>query len=97
MENGIQIVIMAAAGSGKTTIAQEVVDGLRNLGFAVKWDVKPDYKTEQEARKTGLERLERIEAISDKATIVVKEMQVKKDFNVSLNYRVEGYIKKKGE
>ena len=85
---------MGAAGSGKTTVAQEVVEALRNQGFAVKWSIKPDYETERDATKTGFERLKRLEAVSDKTTIVVKEMLIKSDFNASLNYRVEKYTKK---
>jgi adenylate kinase family enzyme len=95
MDNGIQIVIVGAAGTGKTTVAQEIVDTLRNLGFSVKWDVKPDHNTEQEARKEGIERLRSIESVSDKSPIVVKEVQARKDFNASLNYRVQEYTNKK--
>lgn len=89
--NTIQILVTGSAGSGKSTIEQEIVDALRNLGFAVKWDVKPDYENELTARKEGLVRLDRIEAVSDKTTIVVKGVNVKKDINESLNYRIKGY------
>lgn len=93
--NGIQILITGSAASGKTTISQEIVDALRNLGFAVKWGVKPDYKSEQDARYTGIDRLKRLDAVSDKTTIVVREITAKKDINSSLNYRVDQYIKPK--
>lgn len=95
MENTVQIIVMGTACSGKSTVSQEIVDALRNLGFAVKWEVKPDYDTELEARKTGLDRLNRLDVISDRATIVVKEVNVKKDFNELLNYRVEDHMTKK--
>jgi len=87
----IQIAIMGTLGSGKTTISQEIVDALRNMGFAVKWDVKPDYNSESDARKTGMERMNRLEAVSDKTTVVVKCVNVKKDINASLNYRTSQY------
>jgi Ni2+-binding GTPase involved in maturation of urease and hydrogenase len=89
--NAIQVVVMGSPGSGKSAIEQEIVDALRNLGFAVKWDVKEEHGTEQNARKDGLERLNRIESVSDKAAIVVKGLNVKKDINESLNYRVRNY------
>lgn len=91
--NAIQVMVMGSAGSGKSTVEQEIVDALRNAGFAVKWDVKPDHQTETSARKEGMERLNRIEAVSDKTTIVVKGVNVKKDINESLNYRVNQYNK----
>lgn len=87
----IQIAIMGTAGSGKTTISQEIVDALRNMGFAVKWDVKPEFNSEGDARRTGMERMKCIEAVSDKTTIVVKSVNVKKDINASLNYRTSKY------
>lgn len=95
MENEIQILVMGSIASGKSTIAQEIVSALRNQGFDVKWEVKPDYETEEQATKEGTERLNRLEAITNKAIIVVKEVQVQKDFNASLNYRVKEYTKKK--
>jgi len=84
---------MGSAGSGKTTVEQEIVDALRNLGFAVKWNVKPDYKSEGEARRNGMDRLNCIDAVCEKTTVVVKGVQVKKDINDSLNYRVQSYNK----
>jgi molybdopterin-guanine dinucleotide biosynthesis protein len=95
MDNSVQIQIIGSSSSGKSTITQEVVDALRNLGFAVKWDVKPDYNNELEARKHGVNRLNCLEAATDKTTIVVKEINVNKDINASLNYRVESYTAKK--
>ena len=95
MENGIQIVIMGPPASGKTTVAQEMVDKLRDLGFAVKWDVKPDYESESKARKAGLNRLNRLEAVMEKTPIIVKEIITKRDFNASLNYRVSDYVEPK--
>ncbi len=95
--NGIQIQIIGALGSGKTRVAQEIVDTLREKGLAVKWDVTPDYKSESEARLSGVDRLNALENVSDKSTIVVREIEVKKDFNASLNYRVDNHMPKKGE
>jgi len=63
MEKKIEIKIMGPIGTGKTTIAQEIVDVLRDKGFDVKWDVSPDYKREDEARKDGMERLDALEKI----------------------------------
>lgn len=88
----IQINVMGSTGSGKSSVEQEIVDALRNLGFAVKWDVKPDYENEQKARKDGVDRLKRLEAVSDKTTIVVKGFNVRKDINESLNYRVRSHM-----
>jgi Ni2+-binding GTPase involved in maturation of urease and hydrogenase len=95
--NGIQIQIIGALGSGKTRVAQEIVDTLREKGLAVKWDVSPDYQNESEARLTGVDRINALESVSDKSTIVVKEIEVKKDFNASLNYRVDNHMSKKGD
>lgn len=95
--NGIQIQIIGAFGCGKTRVAQEIVDTLREKGFAVKWEVTSEYKTESDARITGINRLNALEDISDKSTIVVKEIEVKKDFNASLNYRVDDHMSKKGD
>ncbi len=86
--NTIHIQILGAAGSGKSIIEQEVVDGLRKLGFAVKWDIKPDHKSEEDIRKTGMDRLNVLERVSEQTTVVVKGIQVNKDINASLNYRV---------
>lgn len=95
--NGLQIQIIGAFGSGKTRIAQEVVDMLREKGFAVKWEVSKEDKSEAEARMSGSDRLNALENIADKSTVVVKEVEVKKDFNASLNYRVDNHMSKKGE
>ena len=89
--NGIQIQIIGAPDGGKTRVAQEIVDTLRNRGLAVKWDVSPAYKTESEARLDGMDRLNALENVSDKSTIIVKEIRAFKDFNASLNYRVNDY------
>jgi len=94
--NGIQIQIIGAFGSGKTRIAQEIVDTLREKGLAVKWDVSPDHKTEADARIDGSDRLNALENVADKSTVIVKEIQAAKDFNAALNYRVQGY-KKEGK
>lgn len=95
--NGLQIQIIGAFGSGKTRVAQEIVDALREKGFAVKWEVSKEDETESQARLSGLDRLKALENIIDKSTIIVKEVEVKKDFNASLNYRVENHMPKKGE
>lgn len=95
--DGIQIQIIGPFGSGKTRVAQEIVDTLREKGLAVKWDVTPDHKSESEARLTGTDRLNALEKIADKSTIIVREVQAKKDFNASLNYRVDEHMTKKGE
>lgn len=94
--NGIQIQIIGAVGSGKTRIAQEIVDTLREKGLAVKWDVTPDHKSETEARIDGADRLNALENIADKSTVIVKEIQAARDFNACLNYRVEKHMDKKG-
>lgn len=86
--NTIHIQILGAAGSGKSIIEQEVVDALRKLGIVVKWDVKPDHTSEGEIRRTGMDRINVLESVSEKTTVVVKGVQVKKDINASLNYRV---------
>jgi|LakMenEpi03Aug12_release.lakeMendotaPanAssembly.Ray.scaffolds.fasta_scaffold1800712_2 hypothetical protein len=95
MENTIHITVTGPYNSGKTMISQEIVDALRKLGLAVKWDVKPDFKFEDEARRDGLERISAIEAISDKTNIIVKEATVKKDFNSVLNAKVGHHVKNK--
>ena len=92
--NAIQVVVMGSTGSGKSAIEQEIVDALRKLGFAVKWDVKEEHGSESNARVDGIERLNRIESVSDRAAIVVKGINVKKDINESLNYRVRNYTGK---
>lgn len=97
MDNQIQILVTGTVGSGKTMISQEIVEALRNLGFAVKWEVKPDYENEGQARRLGVNRLKTLETLTDKATIFVKEMNVKKDFIASLNYRMSEYVKKEKE
>ena len=95
--NGIQIQIIGPFGSGKTRVAQEIVDALRSKGLAVKWDVSPDHINETDARIDGINRINALERISDKSTIVVKEIQATKDFNASLNYRVGDHMPKKKE
>lgn len=95
--NGLQIQIIGAFGSGKTRVAQEIVDALREKGFAVKWEVSKEDETESQARLSGLDRLKALENIIDKSTIIVKEIEVKKDFNASLNYRVDNHMPKKGD
>lgn len=95
--NGIQIQVIGQAGSGKTAVSQEIVDALRNLGFAVKWDTKPDHINESAARRDGLTRMQVLERVVDTSPIVVKEVQAAKDFNASLNYRVQSYNKKEQE
>ena len=91
MEKKIEIKIIGPIGAGKTTIAQEIVDMLRDKGFEVKWDVSPDYKKEEEARKDGMERLYALEKISERTPITVSEVDTKNDINESLNYRVKKY------
>ncbi len=91
MEKKIEIKIMGPIGTGKTTIAQEIVDVLRDKGFDVKWDVSPDYKREDEARKDGMERLDALEKIAERTPITVSEINTKNDINESLNYRIKKY------
>ncbi len=91
MEKRIEIKIMGPVGAGKTTIAQEIVDVLRDKGFDVKWDVSPDYKREDEARKDGMERLDALEKIAERTPITVSEINTKNDINESLNYRIKKY------
>ncbi len=91
MENGIQILVIGKAGTGKTIISQEITDALIKLGFDVKWEISEDYKSQDDARKTGMHRLKAIEETSEKTSIIIKEIQARKDFNASLNYRVSDY------
>jgi tRNA uridine 5-carbamoylmethylation protein Kti12 len=91
MEKKIEIKIVGPIGIGKTTIAQEIVDMLRDRGFDVKWDVGPDYKKEDEVRKDGMERLNALESVSERTPITVSEVDTKNDINESLNYRVKKY------
>lgn len=95
MENTIHITVTGPYNSGKTAISQEIVDTLRKLGIAVKWDVKPMFNDEQEARINGLDRLTKFEELSETATVVVKENTVKKDFNSVLNAKVGDFIPNK--
>ncbi len=92
MENTIHITVVGAYNSGKTAISQEIVDALRKLDIAVKWEVKPMFETEQEARVSGIERINKFEALSEKTTVIVKEITVKKDFNSVLNAKVGEYV-----
>lgn len=91
MENLVEIIVVGSVKSGKTNVAQEIVDNLRNLGFNVRWETKPKHSNEKDVRKEGLERLQQLEAITDKTNIVVKEKTIKRDFNALLNYRVGDY------
>jgi len=95
MQNTIHITVTGPYNSGKTAISQEIVDTLRKLGLAVKWEVKPMFETEQEARITGVDRLEKLEILSDTTTVVIKEVTVKKDFNSVLNAKVIDHVEKK--
>jgi molybdopterin-guanine dinucleotide biosynthesis protein len=95
MQNTIHITVTGPYNSGKTAISQEIVDTLRKLGLAVKWEVKPMFETEQEARITGVDRLEKLEILSDTTTVVIKEVTVKKDFNSVLNAKVIDHVDKK--
>jgi Ni2+-binding GTPase involved in maturation of urease and hydrogenase len=95
MGNTIHITVTGPYNSGKTAISQEIVDTLRKLGLAVKWEVKPMFETEQDARITGVERLEKLETLSDTTTVVIKEVTVKKDFNSVLNAKVIDHVEKK--
>lgn len=89
--NLIQIQVIGKIGSGKSAIEQEIVDALRKLGLEVKWDT--DQEDENDIRKTGLQRLDRLESIAEKTLITVKGIQTKRDINESLNYRVKNYKK----
>jgi molybdopterin-guanine dinucleotide biosynthesis protein len=95
MENTVHITVTGPYNSGKTAISQEIVDALRKLGLAVKWDVKPMFESEQEARINGLERLNKFEQLGDTTAVVVKEITVKKDFNSVLNAKVGDYVPNK--
>lgn len=95
MDNTIHITVTGPYNSGKTAISQEIVDALRKLGIAVKWEVKPMFSDEQEARINGVERLNKFEQLGDTTTVVVKEVTVKKDFNSVLNAKVGDYVPNK--
>lgn len=95
MDNKIMITVTGPYNSGKTAISQEIVDGLRKLGLAVKWDVKPMFDNEEDARITGVDKIKKFEALSDNVTIIVSEKTVKKDFNSVLNAKVGEYIPNK--
>jgi hypothetical protein len=95
MTNTIHITVTGGYDSGKTAISQEIVDALRKLDIAVKWEVKPMFETEQEARVEGLDILEKFEKLSEKTTVVVKEVTVKKDFNSVLNAKVGEHVPNK--
>jgi molybdopterin-guanine dinucleotide biosynthesis protein len=95
MDNTIHITVTGPYNSGKTAISQEIVDSLRKLGIAVKWEVKPMFSDEQEARINGVERLNKFEQLGDTTTVVVKEVTVKKDFNSVLNAKVGDYVPNK--
>ena len=95
MENTVHITVTGPYNSGKTAISQEIVDTLRKLGLAVKWDVKPMFESEQEARINGVERLNKFEQLGDTTAVVVKEITVKKDFNSVLNAKVGDYVPNK--
>lgn len=83
MGNKLQISITGPTKSGKTTVAQKVVDCLRENGFDVNWNV------EDEVRKIGMNWLNALDAVSESTTITVIEKTVKTDINESLNYRVK--------
>ena len=95
MDNTIHITVTGPYNSGKTAISQEIVDALRKLGLAVKWDVKPMFDSEQDARISGIEKINKFEQLSDTTTVVVKEITVKKDFNSVLNAKVGDYVPNK--
>ena len=95
MDNTIHITVTGPYNSGKTAISQEIVDALRKLGLAVKWEVKPMFSDEQEARVDGIERLNKFEQLGDTTTVVVKEVTVKKDFNAVLNAKVGEFVPNK--
>jgi molybdopterin-guanine dinucleotide biosynthesis protein len=95
MDNTIHITVTGPYNSGKTAISQEIVDTLRKLGLAVKWEVKPMFNDEQEARIDGLNRINKFEQLSETTTVVVKEVTVKKDFNSVLNAKVADYVPNK--
>jgi uridine kinase len=81
MENTIEIRVVGKAMTGKTGIAQEIVDALRQLNFNVEWDVSPDYHYEAKARKVDEERVNRLTKIrSNEPKIIVKEVQAIKNF-----------------
>ena len=95
MDNTIHITVTGPYNSGKTAISQEIVDSLRKLGIAVKWEVKPMFSDEQEARISGLEKITKFEQLSETTTVVIKEVTVKKDFNSVLNAKVDEFVPKK--
>ena len=63
--------------------------------IAVKWEVKPIFTDEREARINGIDRLTKFEQLSETTTVVVKEVTVKKDFNAVLNAKVGDYVPNK--
>lgn len=86
--NTITINVCGLVNTGKSTIEQEIVDALRKLGFTVKWN-----ETNDNSRKSGIEHTNRLESILEKTSITVQGVQINKDFNTSLNYRVTKKIK----
>jgi uridine kinase len=80
MDNTIEIRVVGRAMSGKTSIAQEIVDALRQLNFNVEWDVSPDYHYEGKARKEGGDRLDRLaKTRNNEPKIIVKEIQAARE------------------
>lgn len=76
MANEITIQVIGKSATGKTTIAQEIVDILRFHRFNVEWDVSPDHHGEDYARKQHTDQECRLNAIRLKEPkITVKEVQ----------------------
>jgi ABC-type dipeptide/oligopeptide/nickel transport system ATPase component len=81
MKNIIEIKVIGHSGSGKSTIAQEVVDALRGLNFNVKWEVPSDFDDELDARKIDQVDIEnRLNAVRLKEPeIIVGEVQAARE------------------
>lgn len=82
MANTIEIIVKGEVLSGKSAIAQEVVDALRQLGFNVTWEVRSDFKDELDARKIDQVDVEnRLSALRTIGThIIVKEKQAPRNY-----------------
>jgi uridine kinase len=75
MENQITIQIIGKSNTGKTTIAQEIVDLLRTQKFNVEWNTKPDSNSENGARRNSLDQRQRLDSARLKEPkIIVEEL-----------------------
>jgi uridine kinase len=75
MNNQITIQIIGKSNTGKTTIAQEIVDLLRTHKFNVEWDTTPDNYSENGARRDTINQRSRLDSARLKEPkITVKEI-----------------------